>query len=731
MFSENLNAQQLSAVRHDEGPILVVAGAGSGKTRVITCRIARLIKEKGVAPESILAITFTNKAAREMRDRVTSMLGGGGSSPWIGTFHSFCLRILRTHIDSLGFSKNFVIYDSQDQLSLIKLCMKSANMSEDSFSPKTLLNHISNFKNDFLQPEDVDQEALSYGARLKAAQLYPAYQSELKKNNGVDFDDLLMLAVRLLRENQNAADFYNRRYQYLMVDEFQDTNLAQYHLIRLLCQERSNVCAVGDDDQSIYRWRGANLDNILNFEKDFSGTRVVKLEENYRSTQNILKAAGAVVRENIDRKEKTLWTQNEVGALVVYCRTENDVDEAQTVCEKISTAQREEGDSFSDTAILYRTNAQSRVVEDELRKMNIPYQVVGGQRFYERREIKDVLAYMRVVANPADSVSLRRIVNVPPRGIGKTTMEKVESYCKQHGISFLDGLRKAGTTGFVGSSAGKKIGVFVALMDELTQLCETATIQEFLDRLLDRAGYIKMLEKEGTQDKMREGRARLENIQELYTAVEQFVERDQRGTLGDYLDSATLSADIDSMDDSRGLVSLMTLHTCKGLEFQSVFIIGMENNLLPHASSMGEREEYEEERRLCYVGFTRARKNLCLTNARQRRIYGSFFNYQPSDFLLAIPPETLVKESGVVIPDYAPPPRDVYSRPFSPSAPARFTAPSDDGEFPVGTKVVHPKFGRGSVINREGEGDSLRVVVYFQKAGKKTLAPGLAKLIAL
>ncbi len=709
----------------------MVAGAGSGKTRVITCRIARLIKEKNVSPESILAITFTNKAAREMRNRVTSMLGGGESSPWIGTFHAFCLSILRTHIDSLGFSKDFVIYDAQDQLSLVKHCMKAANMSEDSFGPKALLNHISNFKNDFLLPEEVDQDALSYGARLKAAQLYPAYQDELKKNNGVDFDDLLMLAVRLLRENQNAAEFYNRRYQYLLVDEFQDTNLAQYHLIRLLCQERTNVCVVGDDDQSIYRWRGANLDNILNFEKDFSGTQVVKLEENYRSTQNILKAAGAVVRENIDRKEKTLWTQNEAGALVVYCRTEDEVDEARTVCEKISTAQREEGDSFSDTAILYRTNAQSRVMEDELRKMNIPYQVVGGKRFYERKEIKDVLAYMRVVANAADSVSLRRIVNVPPRGIGKTSMEKVESYCRQHGISLLEGLRRAGGAGIAGASAGKKIAVFVALIDDLIRLSQTATIQEFLDRLLDRAGYIKMLEKEGTQDKMREGRARLENIQELYSAVEQFVERDQRGTLSDYLDSAALAADVDSMDDSRGLVSLMTLHTCKGLEFQSVFIIGMENNLLPHASSMGEREEYEEERRLCYVGFTRARKNLCLTNARRRRIYGSFFNYQPSDFLLAIPPETLEKETGVVVPDYSSPPRDVYSQPLSPPVPSRFAPSSDDGEFSVGTKVVHSKFGKGSVINREGEGDNLKVVVYFQKAGKKTLAPKIAKLIAL
>ena len=428
MHLESLNSQQLKAVRYAEGPLLVVAGAGSGKTRVITCRIANLIQQ-GVGTDHILAITFTNKAAGEMKERVRAMLvGGDGPSPWISTFHSFCLRLLRRHVDQLGYTKDFIIYDAVDQLSLIKQCMKSASIDEGAFTPKTLLHHISGFKNDFLLPQEVDLDDLPFGPKLKAAEVYPFYQAGLKRSNALDFDDLLVMAVRLLKESPSVLDRYSDQFCHILVDEFQDTNATQYQLVKLLSSKHGNVCAVGDDDQSIYRWRGANLENILNFENDFPGTRVIKLEENYRSTQAILKAASGVVKENYNRKPKTLWTQNEEGDPIVYYRADDETDEARTVCERALRYNREEGLLFNKMAVLYRTNAQSRAMEEALRGSDISYRLIGGFRFYERREIKDILAFVRVTLNPADSVSLRRIINVPTRGIGKTTLEKVEQF---------------------------------------------------------------------------------------------------------------------------------------------------------------------------------------------------------------------------------------------------------------------------------------------------------------
>ena len=436
-----LNPQQLKAVEHTEGPLMVVAGAGSGKTHVITSRIAYLIQEKKVAPENILAITFTNKAAREMLDRVCFMLDLPASSLWVSTFHSFCLRILRRHINELGFQNDFVIYDSKDQLTLVKQCMKDASINEEAFSPKTILNHISSFKNDFVFPQDIDIASLAYGVKLKAAKVYSFYQKGLQENHALDFDDLLTLAVRLFAEVESVSRFYNKKFRYLLVDEFQDTNTVQYRLVRLLTQIHSNLCVVGDDDQSIYQWRGANLENILNFESDFPGATVIKLEENYRSTQNILNAAGAVVRENTNRKEKTLWTRNEKGKPLIYFRAEDAIDEAETICEELIELTKSEGYSLDDMAVLYRINAQSRVVEDALNKGNIPHQVVGGFKFYERKEIKDILAYMRVILNPADNVALTRILNFPARGIGKTSFEKVAAFCKENHLSLTEGLR--------------------------------------------------------------------------------------------------------------------------------------------------------------------------------------------------------------------------------------------------------------------------------------------------
>ncbi len=698
---------------------MVVAGAGSGKTRVITCRIANLIQEKEISPENILAITFTNKAAGEMKERVRNMLDIRGASPWISTFHSFCLRILRKHISELGFSNDFAVYDAQDQLTLVKQCMKVKEISADAFPPKTLLNHISSFKNDFLMPEDLKQDEMPYGHQHKAAGLYPVYQAALKKNNALDFDDLLVFAGRLFQDFPTLRAHYNDKFRYILVDEFQDTNAAQYKLVQLLSEAHKNICVVGDDDQSIYRWRGANIENILKFENDYPGTTVIKLEENYRSTQNILHAAGSVVKENRNRKDKTLWTQNEKGSPVLCYRAEDETDEAKFVCEKVQELNREEGCSFNEMAVLYRTNAQSRVMEDMLRRTGLPYQVVGGLRFYERKEIKDVLAYMRVVLNPSDSVSLKRIINVPVRGIGKTSLEKIEEYCQQKGLSLLEGLRDNGQARLTAPAAGKKIAQFLQIIDDLSVTYRQGNPLELLEEVIAKSGYGEMLKREDT----RESKGRIENLNELFSAVEQSVDSGE-GSLQEFLDSATLVADLDSLDDERGVLPLMTLHTCKGLEFSSVFLVGMENGLLPHASSMSEPEEYEEERRLCYVGFTRARKNLFVSHARQRRIYGSTFNYLPSDFLMSIPGEIMVREPKLLNRE------PVHQFSDGPSAMPYTT--KTEGAYSIGTKVLHAKFGSGIVINRSGEEADLKLEVFFKAPhGKKKLAASHAKLIVI
>ena len=722
MNLELLNPQQHEAVCHGEGPSMVVAGAGSGKTRVITYRIAHLIRERGIDPESVLAITFTNKAADEMKERIRNMLGQGKLYPWVSTFHSFCLRMLRKHITELGFSNDFAVYDAQDQLTLVKQCMKAVQISTDAFPAKSLLNHISGFKNDFVLPDQLDLDSMSYGNQMKAAELYPVYQAALKSNNALDFDDLLAFTAKLFQQVSSLREHYDKKFQYILVDEFQDTNAVQYELVRLLSRDVNNVCVVGDDDQSIYRWRGANIENILKFEKDYTGTTVIKLEENYRSTQNILSAAGNVVRENLNRKEKTLWTQNEKGDPVVCHKAEDETSEAEFVCDRIQNLYREEGYSFNEIAILYRTNAQSRVMEDVLRRAEIPYQVIGGLRFYERKEIKDVLAYMRVLINPEDSVSLKRIVNVPARGIGKTSLEKVEAYCRGKALTLFEGLRQAGQGGLIGAAATKKIANFISIMDRLDSIYRQSNPLELLTEVIDRSGYATMLKNEDT----RESKGRMENLNELYTAVEQLVEN-ENGSLREFLDSTALVADLDNLDETRGILPLMTLHTCKGLEFSAVFVVGMENGLLPHASSMSDSAEYEEERRLCYVGFTRAKKRLFVSHARRRRIYGNTFNYPPSEFLNSIPDEVMVRESGFK--EY----QTGTSIQYSGSSNSSFAVETESTvSFSIGTKVLHPKFGPGIVINRTGEEEDLKLEVFFKGPhGKKKLAANLANLIIL
>jgi len=731
MNKDLLNPQQLQSVCHIDGPLIVVAGAGSGKTRVITTRIAHLVLEKGVSGQRILAITFTNKAAAEMKERVRKILGNTDSPPWISTFHSFCLRILRRHISTLGFPGDFVIYDSQDQLSLVKQCMKKMSMNVEAFPPKSILNHISGFKNDFLFPKDIDRDSLPFGNKMKAAEVYVVYQEELKKNNALDFDDLLMWTVRLLREVGEVSELYNDRFQYIMVDEFQDTNLTQYHLLQLISKKHKNVCVVGDDDQSIYRWRGANLENLSHFERDYPGTTVIKLEENYRSTQNILKAAGEVVKENLNRKPKTLWTKNVAGDPIVYYRAEDEVDEARNVCKKIVMLSREKGISFNDMAVLYRTNAQSRVMEDALRRERIQYQVFGGLKFYARKENKDILSYLKVMLNPDDSVALKRIVNLPVRGIGKTSLDKVEAHCEQTNISLMQGLRDVGTNGLLSTAVSKKITAFVEMMDGFSSLFQSGSPVDLVREVIVRSGYEAMLDKENTI----ESRTRKENLQELCSAVEQSVET-QGQSLQEFLDSTALVADIDSLDDSRGVLPLMTLHTCKGLEFDAVFIIGMEDGLLPHGSSMSDPAEYEEERRLCYVGFTRAKKMLFVSNARRRKIYGNIFNYSPSQFLLSIPEDILEKESSLggekTMPSFSSNSASNVSSSPSYAIRSQSRSAAVDQPYSIGSKLLHPAFGTGVVMNRTGNEDDLKLEIFFKRPhGKKKIAVKHAKLIPM
>ena len=724
MNLESLNPQQLEAVKHDKGPLLVVAGAGSGKTRVITSRIANLIQQ-GMNPDSILAITFTNKAAGEMKDRVFKMLSGDGlSSPWISTFHSFCLRLLRKHINELDYSREFVIYDSSDQLSLLKQCMRSIDIEAEAFPPKKLLNHISGFKNDFIFPADIDLDSLPFGTKMKAAEVYPLYQHNLKISNALDFDDLLIMTVRLLKESESILERYSNQFQQILVDEFQDTNATQYKLVCLLASKHGNVCAVGDDDQSIYRWRGANIENILNFEKDFANTRVIKLEENYRSTQVILKAAAGVVSENRNRKEKNLWTQNEQGTPIIYYRAEDENDEARSVCEFIIKHNQEEGVLFNDMAVLYRTNAQSRAMEEALRGSDIPYRLIGGFRFYERREIKDILAFIRVIINPADAVSLRRIINVPTRGIGKTSLVKVEKFSEEKNIILMDGLRQVCHSRVVASGAKNKILSFLEIMDGLHSVYENGALVDSFQEVVERTGYAAMLKNEDT----RESRDRMDTLNELYTAIQQSEEKGE--TLQQFLDTAALVSDSDSIDDSRGVLQMMTLHTCKGLEYDSVYIIGLEDGLLPHASSMSDPEEYEEERRLCYVGITRAKKQLCVSNARMRRIYGSTFNYPPSQFLMAIPSDVITYKSRMEVPSDE---RSMSTRYEAHQIPVLSSgSENQDISYAVGTKVLHPKFGAGIIIKRDGSEDDLKVDVFFKKTyGKKRIAINHAKLIII
>ena len=635
---DTLNPPQREAVAQTEGPVLILAGAGSGKTRVLTHRIAYLMDEKGVNPWNILAITFTNKAAQEMRERVDKLVGFGSESIWVSTFHSACVRILRRHIDNLGYDTNFTIYDTDDQKSLMKDVCRKMNIDTKIYKERSLLAQISHAKDELLTPDDMEMKAAGDYNMKKVASVYREYQAALRKNNALDFDDLIVKTVELFEKCGAVLEYYQERFKYIMVDEYQDTNTAQFKFISLLAQRYQNLCVVGDDDQSIYKFRGANIGNILGFEHVFPDARVIRLEQNYRSTRNILNAANQVIANNTERKAKTLWTENEEGSKVHFRQFLNAYEEAEYVAGEIGKLKRNGLGNYRDCAILYRTNAQSRIFEEKFIAANIPYKLVGGVNFYARKEIKDLLCYLKTINNARDDLAVQRIINVPKRGIGATTLGRVQDYADNMGISLYEALRVAEEVPSIGRSLSKIDG-FVTFIQMLKSKADVMTVEEILQEVIDSTGYVAELEAEDTE----ESRARIENIDELISKTvayqEAMEEQNQSATLSGFLEEVALVADIDTVDPDQDYVLLMTLHSAKGLEFPKVFMVGMEDGIFPsHMTiSYGDDGEMEEERRLCYVGITRAMKDLTLTCAQQRMIRGETQYNRVSRFVSEIP----------------------------------------------------------------------------------------------
>jgi DNA helicase II / ATP-dependent DNA helicase PcrA len=741
-----LNPSQREAVLQVDGPLLILAGAGSGKTRVITHRIAHLIGAHGVAPWQILALTFTNKAAEEMRSRVEKLLGASSQEIWVSTFHAACARLLRRDIEHLGrHTRSFVILDSADQSSLIKECLRELNISPDRYAPQAIAGRISRLKNQLLTAEQFAAGAQNFGFEEQVRRVYQLYQKKLAEQNALDFDDLLMQTVQIFEEVPEVLRYYQQKFRYILVDEYQDTNHAQYRIIRLLAAEHRNLCVVGDDDQSIYAWRGADISNILSFERDYPDCAVVKLEENYRSTKSILEAAGKVIDKNTERKGKSLWTQREAGEKLMYCEAVDETQEAALIGQMIRRLRLSAGWDYRDVAIFYRTNAQSRAIEDALRMESIPYQIVGGLKFYERKEVKDLLAYLRMMVNPRDSVSLRRVINVPPRGIGKVTVDKIAAHAEARGIPLYDALAEMLATGLLSGAAAGKVQQFYALVEDVRALAATSSVAELIRELIRRTNF---LEQYGTTG---EDETRRQNIQEVITAADNFEERAQDASLVSFLDQTALIADQDTLIDDAGRVVLMTLHTSKGLEFPVVFVSGMEDGIFPHRRAFEDASELEEERRLCYVGMTRAKDRLFLTSAVRRRIYGAELYNPPSMFLQDIPPELLNAEraprQGAVgrqtRVSWSHAESDGGDRPAWGVRPSTAVGPGTGdprrdgkpdtrqlwgGEYRPGTLVRHPEWGLGVVQKQEGEGESLKLTIIFRDVGRKVVAVKYAKL---
>ena len=632
---EGLNNKQKEAVLATEGPCLVIAGAGSGKTKVLTHKIAYLMSEMHVKPWNILAITFTNKAANEMKERVEKLVGDAAKDMWIGTFHSICVRILRKYIDRLGYDHSFLIFDTSDQKTLVKECMKSLKIDDKMFTDRSIMSEISNAKNEMLEPKAYQTKYAGEYRKEIIGKVYEMYQQKLKENNAVDFDDLINHTIKILTENPDALEYYSDKFKYVLVDEYQDTNKAQFTLVTLLASKYGNITVVGDNDQGIYSFRGADITNILNFEKDFPGAKLIKLEQNYRCTGNILKAANAVIKHNENKYEKKLWTENDEGALPTIHKADDEYDEGRFIVQEINHLRREEYMKYSDFTVLYRMNSQSRAIEEILRREGIPYKIVGGLKFYERKEIKDIISYLRLIYNFSDNISLRRIINEPKRGIGKTSIDNIGEISEQTGLSMFDIIKHAEDYGLNRVKANSM--EFIQTIEYLRSKIEELSISDLIKETLDKTGYMKALELENTT----EAESRIENLEEFLTVAIEFEEEEAENTLADFLEGITLSSDIDGMEDSEDSVTLMTLHSAKGLEFPVVFLVGLEEGIFPGNKSIGEPKELEEERRLFYVGITRAKQFLYLTCAKRRTIFGSTSYNAISRFVEEIPSDLL------------------------------------------------------------------------------------------
>jgi len=763
---DGLNDKQYEAVTKTEGPCLVIAGAGSGKTKVLTHKIAYLMAEKNVKPWEILAITFTNKAANEMKERITNLVGDVVKDMWIGTFHSICVRILRKFIDRIGFETSFVIFDTSDQKTLIKQILKSQNLDDKIFTDKSVQYEISNAKNDMLEPSAYAIKNRGDFRKEQIAEVYKIYQKRLQENNAIDFDDIINFVIKILMENPDVLEYYTEKFKYVLVDEYQDTNKAQFTLITLLASKYGNITVVGDNDQGIYSFRGADISNILNFEKDFPGTQIIKLEQNYRCTQNILNAANAVIKNNETKYEKKLWTSNEAGSLPTVYRGEDEYDEANFIVKKIQSLKSTEYYKYSDFAVLYRMNSQSRSIEDILRREDIPYKIIGGLKFYERKEIKDIIAYLRLIQNTNDNLSLSRIINEPKRGVGKTSLDNVEQIANNEGISMFDVIKKSAEYGLTRVYANTR--EFVEVIEDLKNKKDGMKISDLIKQTLQRTGYTQSLKNENTI----EAENRIENLDEFLTVAMEFEEEMVDSSLEEFLEGITLSSDIDNLEEAEETVTLMTLHSAKGLEFPVVFLVGMEEGIFPGYKSIGEPKELEEERRLCYVGITRAKENLFMTCAKQRTIFGSTSCNNPSRFLKEIPSSMLEgaeealsqRESRYDSQDryssdrlewkygksknfFNTPVTSYKSSTVAESAsassnPFQFRSADsflksinskpktnvDFSAYDAGVKVFHKKFGEGVISKVETEGDDLKVDIEFAKVGHKRLMAKYAGL---
>ncbi|WPG24775.1 DNA helicase PcrA [Enterococcus faecium] len=731
-----MNPRQKEAVLHTDGPLLLMAGAGSGKTRVLTHRIAYLIEEKEVNPWNILAITFTNKAAKEMKERVNAILASGGEDVWVSTFHSMCVRILRRDVDFIGYNRNFTIIDSSEQLTLMKRILKELNIDPKKYDPRSILGTISQAKNSLQTPQDFAKMQGSYYEEI-AAKCYAAYQKELQYNQCMDFDDLIMNTIRLFEEHPDSLTYYQNKFHYIHVDEYQDTNHAQYTLVNLLAGRFRNLCVVGDADQSIYGWRGADMQNILDFEKDYPDAAVILLEQNYRSTKNILSAANQVIENNSNRKPKNLWTENKEGNKITYYRADNERDETRFIVDRMQEEIRSNHRNYGDFAILYRTNAQSRVMEETLLKANIPYKMVGGHKFYDRKEIKDILAYLNVLANPQDSISFERIVNSPKRGIGPGSIEKLRSFASLHEWPLLEAAQNVDLAN-IGGKAGQQLGAFGEMIQEVTQMIPYLTVTELTKEVLDRSGYLEDLKIQNTL----EAQARIENLEEFLTVTQEFDKQFEQQNEEDadapeekltvFLNDLALVSDIDNLEEDASQVTLMTLHAAKGLEFPVVFLIGLEEGVFPLSRALMEESELEEERRLAYVGITRAEEALYLTNAFSRTLYGRTQYNRPSRFVEEIDQELLeiegMRPTPKKTPVFAKTAAYSYKQPETAVVSSKSATGGEKNSWKPGDKVKHKKWGLGTVVRVSGTSKDLELDVAFPSQGVKRLLAAFAPI---